>query len=325
MSNAQRRRTYYEILGVPVGASIDHIKASYRLLSTKTLITDLAYKTLVSPEERQAYHAELIEESQWNLQPSIQSAGDYVRLTSKVTSTNRNHAVTVLSGHGFRDCTSQVENTPSWSAFVETFGSGTERYFFSEDNEYLVVVDFSPFVLSGEGWHMLGWWLHKSCESGWELIGDGELDDGSLGEILKSLALAAEKRGPRETIEQSGAATWADWGAPSEMPHKPELPTHTELHYISGIEKLLSSGVMLDRVLDAVSDCTPEQLVESYGIFVETQSDVEFLLKYAEWLRDLTEWYKGLPSRLATMVADGLGAIKEGRYSFLASRLRREP
>ena len=38
-------RTYYEILGVPVGASINHIKDSYRLLTKKTVITDAAYET----------------------------------------------------------------------------------------------------------------------------------------------------------------------------------------------------------------------------------------------------------------------------------------
>ena len=57
------RRTYYDILGVPMGASIDHIKASYRLLTRKTLITDVAYQSLTAPENRREYNAWLVKES----------------------------------------------------------------------------------------------------------------------------------------------------------------------------------------------------------------------------------------------------------------------
>jgi len=46
------RRTYYDILGVPMGASIDQIKDSCRLLTRKTLMTDIAYRTLTDPEKR---------------------------------------------------------------------------------------------------------------------------------------------------------------------------------------------------------------------------------------------------------------------------------
>jgi len=56
----QYRRHLYEILGVPLGASIDHIKASYCLLSDKTPTTDAAYETLTDPEKRGKYDAWLM-------------------------------------------------------------------------------------------------------------------------------------------------------------------------------------------------------------------------------------------------------------------------
>jgi|HubBroStandDraft_2_1064218.scaffolds.fasta_scaffold601556_1 hypothetical protein len=57
------RRTYYDILGVPMGASIDHVKDSYRLLTKKTLMTDVAYRTLTDTEKRRECTAWLLEES----------------------------------------------------------------------------------------------------------------------------------------------------------------------------------------------------------------------------------------------------------------------
>ena len=56
----RNQRHLYEILGVPLGASIDHIKASYRLLSVKTSTTDAAYETLTDPEKRGKYDAWLM-------------------------------------------------------------------------------------------------------------------------------------------------------------------------------------------------------------------------------------------------------------------------
>ena len=50
-------QTLHEILGVAVGASIDHIKESYRLLSKKSSVTDAAYHTLIDPAERGKYEA----------------------------------------------------------------------------------------------------------------------------------------------------------------------------------------------------------------------------------------------------------------------------
>ena len=47
--------TYWEILGVPTGASIDHIKDSYRLLSKKTHATAVAYAILTDPVRRGEY------------------------------------------------------------------------------------------------------------------------------------------------------------------------------------------------------------------------------------------------------------------------------
>ena len=92
-----------------------------------------------------------------------------------------------LKNHGFRDFTNQVENEPSWAAFLEMNASGTERYFFSEDNQYLLMIDFSPYVPAGEGWHTLGWWLYKDSGQQWELIRDGELGDYSLPLALRGV------------------------------------------------------------------------------------------------------------------------------------------
>jgi hypothetical protein len=69
------RRTYYNILGIPMGASIDHIKDSYRLLTRKTLITDVAYRTLTTPEKRREYDAWMVE-SKSEIQPPIEGADE---------------------------------------------------------------------------------------------------------------------------------------------------------------------------------------------------------------------------------------------------------
>jgi len=53
-------RTYYDILGVPNGASVAHIKDSYRLLTRKTLITDAVYEVLTDPIRRGEYNVELV-------------------------------------------------------------------------------------------------------------------------------------------------------------------------------------------------------------------------------------------------------------------------
>jgi hypothetical protein len=68
------RRTYYDILGVPMGASIDHIKDSYRLLTRKTLMTDIAYRTLTDPEKRREYSAWLAAESTSETGPQVERA-----------------------------------------------------------------------------------------------------------------------------------------------------------------------------------------------------------------------------------------------------------
>jgi curved DNA-binding protein CbpA len=60
---APRRCNYYDLLGVPQGASIEHIKASYRLLTVKTVITDIAYRTLSDPDLRREYDASLGDKS----------------------------------------------------------------------------------------------------------------------------------------------------------------------------------------------------------------------------------------------------------------------
>ncbi len=57
LSSTIRKQTYYDILGIPTGAGIDHIKASYRLLATKTVFTEAAYRALTDPEKRREYDA----------------------------------------------------------------------------------------------------------------------------------------------------------------------------------------------------------------------------------------------------------------------------
>jgi len=59
MAKEVRGPTYYEILGVPRGASIDHIKDSYRLLTMKTSATDAAYQALTDPTTRRDYDENL--------------------------------------------------------------------------------------------------------------------------------------------------------------------------------------------------------------------------------------------------------------------------
>ena len=71
-SRRTRRRTYYDILGVPMGAGIDHVKDSYRLLARKTVVTDAAYRTLTDPEKRREYSAWLVQESKSEADPQIE-------------------------------------------------------------------------------------------------------------------------------------------------------------------------------------------------------------------------------------------------------------
>jgi hypothetical protein len=52
-------QTLYDILGIPCGVGVDHIKDSYRLLTKKTPLTDGAYAVLSDPVEKQRYDAEL--------------------------------------------------------------------------------------------------------------------------------------------------------------------------------------------------------------------------------------------------------------------------
>ena len=71
-SRRMRTQTYYDILGVPMGAGIDHIKDSYRLLTRKTLITNAAYRTLTDPEKRLEYDAQIVEGAKSEAQPQIE-------------------------------------------------------------------------------------------------------------------------------------------------------------------------------------------------------------------------------------------------------------
>jgi len=180
-------RTYYEVLGVPMGASINHVKDSYRLLTKKNPVTDAAYEVLTDPQKRREYNSQLMQK----LPPisHVQSlpVGRYERVGADAAAANRRLALDSLKANGFRDCTNEVENAIDWAAFLKANGSGTERYFFSESGEYLLMIDFSPFVPSGDGWHTLGWWLYKDNGHQWEPIRDGELGDYSLPLALHAL------------------------------------------------------------------------------------------------------------------------------------------
>ena len=323
MPNGSRRQTYYSILGVPVGASIDHIRDSYRLLTRKTFITDIAYRILIDPQERQRYNADLLEESQ-PIDPTPLPAGDYRRLAPGDTASNRSKALSLLRDYGFRDRTTQVEDAPSWSAFMQANGSGTERYFFSKDHCYLLIADFSPFVPAGEGWHTLNWWLFRGGSDGWELVRDGEFDDNSLQSALASTTPFPYDQSDGQQRQEIRRRDWVEWGASREMPLKPDVTSHTELHYIAGIERMIRSGVTMGAILDTLLDCSPEQLREVWGITVETQSDMKFLVKYVEWLCDVAVWHRSLPPDLAGMVTEGLETTKYGRYKFLAAQLLRK-
>ena len=312
MSDGTRRQTYYSILGVPVGASIEHIRDSYRLLTKKTFITDIAYRILTDPNNRQQYNAELIEESQ-PADPTTESPGDYQRLPTAAS--NRRKVLSLLRDFGFHDCTAQVEDAPSWSAFMQSNGSGTERYFFSEDYHYLLMADFSPFVPAGEGWHTLNWWLFKGCLDQWELVRDGEFGDNLLKSALASTTQSDGQDGQLRRL------AWVEWGAPREMPLKPHVTTHTEMHYIAGIQRMIRLGITQGAMLDTLLGCTPDQLREVWGMTIETQSDMDCLVKYVEWLCDVAVWHNSLPPDLAAMVAEGLETTRDGRYKFLATQL----
>jgi hypothetical protein len=51
--NHSAHQTLYDILGIPCGVGVDHIKDSYRLLTRKTSLTDGAYAVLSDPVEKQ--------------------------------------------------------------------------------------------------------------------------------------------------------------------------------------------------------------------------------------------------------------------------------
>jgi hypothetical protein len=72
-------RTHYDILGVPMGASIDHIKDSYSLLPRKTPIADAAYRTLTTVEQRVEYNAWLARHSTPESAEEEQNFGSRIR------------------------------------------------------------------------------------------------------------------------------------------------------------------------------------------------------------------------------------------------------
>jgi curved DNA-binding protein CbpA len=172
-------RTYYNILGVPVGATAEHIRDSYRLLTKKTIITDAVYEVLIDPIRRREYDLEIEMKQR-------QPAG---------------------------------------------------RYF--------------------------------------EGVAAGAETENTIG-------------GPWVT----------QFGAPREMPRKPDITTQTELHYVQGVENLLKLGTLLHEVPDTILDSSPESLLESAGIHIETTTDAKFLIEWILWLEDLVNWTDSLSDEL---------------------------
>lgn len=262
LSKRTRGLTYYDILGIPIGVGIDHVKDSYRLLTRKNSVTDAAYRVLTDPARRKGYDSKLLRET-------------------------------------------GVTETP-----------------IEQDGDYFVAQDDA-------GWHVL-----RDKDVGWEL--QSFLPDGSVrlkapkplfGPFSEDEAEEfARVKGNNSGQIYAGSGkletngSWAEWGAPREMPQRPPLPTPAELHYIAGIERVLRSGV---AALDALLEYTPEELFGISGISLETQSDADFFIHYVQWLRDVAEWHKSLPDDLAGLIVDGLATSAEGRYKFLIPLLAR--
>jgi hypothetical protein len=248
--------THYDVLGVAMGASIDHVKDSYRLLTKKSPATDAAYRVLTDPTLRRDYDSKL-------------RAG---------------------------------ETTHNPVAHRE---------------DYFVVCD-------GAVWQVIG-----DRDVGWELqalFPDRKVRVKApkpvFGPFSKMEAEEFAERKRHEAASNGGnhesRGYWAEWGAPTEMPQRPPLPTHTELQYIAGIERMLGSGTPLG-VLETILEYTPEQLLEASGISLETESDLEFFIRYVQWLTDVVAWHKSLSRDLAAMVAERLEVVVQGRYRFLVA------
>ena len=82
MSKRTPAPSHYEVLGVATGASIDHVKDSYRLLTKKSPATDAAYRVLTNPELRRDYDTKL-RESRSTQRPSGQEEEYYVVVCDK--------------------------------------------------------------------------------------------------------------------------------------------------------------------------------------------------------------------------------------------------
>ena len=260
MTKSGRSPSHYDVLGVPRGASIDHIKDSYRLLTKKTPLTDSAYRVLTDPILRRHYDTGLREREQ---------------------------------------------------------GETTEQ-----EDDY--------FVACNKG----DWQVLRDRDVEWELqafLPEGKIRLNSpkltFGPFSQIEAEEFAERKKRETAPERESAnpvqsTWVEYGAPTEMPPKPPVPTQAELQYIAGIEMILGSGVPILDVLETVLNYTPGELSQVCGINLETQADMEVFTQYARWLSDLGAWYKSLPAALAASVAHGLEIAAQGRYKFLVPHLR---
>lgn len=254
MSKRTPAPSHYEVLGVATGASIDHVKDSYRLLTKKSPATDAAYRVLTNPELRRDYDTKL-RESRSTQRPSGQ-----------------------------------------------------------EEEYYVVVCDKA------------GWRIVEDEDVGWELqalLPDRKVRLNAPKPVFGPFSKTDAAEFVSKRINGGAPETksyWAEFGA-REMPQKPPLPTHTELHYIAGIERMIDSGAS-PNVLKAVFEYTPEQLLQISGIIIETQNDLTLFVTYVQWLSDVGAWYKSLSEDVAAMVGEKLEIVREGRYRFLVQHLR---
>ena len=127
-------RTYHDSLGVPMGASIDHIKDSCRLLPRTNPITDAADRTLPTVEQRPEYDVWVAAQS------TPKSAEEEQNLGSR--------------GRERCDCGEVLKPEDDWYC-EECWGSADYFVVFDVFGGY-IIKDKMPLILGSDGneyWH----------------------------------------------------------------------------------------------------------------------------------------------------------------------------